>query len=76
MAKVPKRRAEVDKKVDANKLYSLPEALALVKDVNVAKFDASVDLHVRLGIDPRKADQASNFAMFTSITKANASGKL
>ena len=58
MAKVPKRRAEVDKKVDANKLYSLPEALALVKDVNIAKFDASVDLHVRLGIDPRKADQA------------------
>ena len=58
MAKVPKKRVEANKKVDANKLYTLPEALALVKDVNVAKFDASVDLHVRLGIDPRKADQA------------------
>jgi large subunit ribosomal protein L1 len=58
MAKVAKRRAEVDKKVDANKLYTLQEAMALVKDVNTAKFDASVDVHVRLGIDPRKADQA------------------
>ena len=58
MAKVPKRRAAVDKKVDVAKLYTLPEALALVKDVNTAKFDASVDLHVRLGLDPRKADQA------------------
>lgn len=58
MAKVPKRRAAVDKKVDAAKLYTLTDALALVKDVNTAKFDASVDLHVRLGLDPRKADQA------------------
>lgn len=39
-------------------MYSLPEAAALVKEVNTAKFDASVDLHVRLGVDPRKADQA------------------
>ena len=58
MAKVAKKRAAVDKKFDATKLYSLPEALALVKDVNTAKFNASVDVHVRLGIDPRKADQA------------------
>ncbi len=58
MAKVPKKRKAVDKKVDAAKLYTLPEAMALVKDVNTAKFDASVDLHVRLGVDPRKADQA------------------
>jgi large subunit ribosomal protein L1 len=58
MAKVAKRRAEVNKKVDINKLYTLSEAMALVKDVNTAKFDASVDIHVRLGIDPRKADQA------------------
>ena len=58
MAKVAKRRAEVNKKVDINKLYTLSEAMALVKDVNTAKFDASVDVHVRLGIDPRKADQA------------------
>ena len=58
MAKVAKKRAAVDKKFDATKLYTLPEALALVKDVNTAKFNASVDVHVRLGIDPRKADQA------------------
>lgn len=58
MAKVAKRRAEVNKKIDANKLHTLPEAMSLVKDINLAKFDASVDVHVRLGIDPRKADQA------------------
>lgn len=45
-------------KVDATKLYGLQEAMALVKEVNQTKFDASVDLHVRLGVDPRKADQA------------------
>ncbi|MCB0520615.1 MAG: 50S ribosomal protein L1 [Lewinellaceae bacterium] len=58
MAKTSKKRKAVDKKVDSEKLYLLDEALALVKDINTAKFDASVDLHVRLGIDPRKADQA------------------
>jgi large subunit ribosomal protein L1 len=57
MAKVPKRRAEVNKKLDSAKLYTLDEALALAKDVNTAKFDASVDIHIRLGVDPRKADQ-------------------
>lgn len=58
MAKVGKKRAEVDKKVDRMKLHSLEEAMALLKDVNTTKFDASVDLHVRLGVDPRKPDQA------------------
>jgi large subunit ribosomal protein L1 len=58
MAKVSKKRQAVNGKVDAAKLYSLREASALVKDVNTAKFDASVDLHIRLGVDPRKADQA------------------
>ncbi len=58
MAKVPKKRKAVDKKVDTEKLHTLDEAMAIVKDVNTAKFDASVDVHVRLGIDPRKADQA------------------
>jgi large subunit ribosomal protein L1 len=58
MAKVTKKRAAVNSKVDADKLYSLSEASSLVKEVNVAKFDASVDVHVRLGVDPRKADQA------------------
>ncbi|MCB9080333.1 MAG: 50S ribosomal protein L1 [Lewinellaceae bacterium] len=58
MAKVGKKRAEADKKVDRMKLHSLEEAMALLKDVNTTKFDASVDLHVRLGVDPRKPDQA------------------
>ena len=58
MAKVSKKRQAVNGKVDAAKLYPLKEAMQLVKDVNTAKFDASVDVHVRLGVDPRKADQA------------------
>jgi large subunit ribosomal protein L1 len=58
MAKLSKKRKAVEPKVDANKLYTLQEAMNLVKEVNTTKFDASVDLHVRLGVDPRKADQA------------------
>lgn len=58
MAKIGKKRKAANEKVDAEKLYLLDEAMALVKEVNLAKFDASVDLHIRLGIDPRKADQA------------------
>ncbi len=57
MAKVSKKRAAANAKVENEKLYPLEEAMALVKKVNIAKFDASVDLHVRLGVDPRKADQ-------------------
>lgn len=58
MAKVTKKRAAVDGKVDGAKLHTLEEAMKLVQQVNIAKFDASVDIHVRLGVDPRKADQA------------------
>ena len=58
MAFIPKKRKAVNGKVDANKAYSLKDASALVKEVNTAKFDASVDIHVRLGVDPKKADQA------------------
>ena len=58
MAKVSKKRQAVNAKVDSTKLYPLKDAVALVKEVNTAKFDASVDIHVRLGVDPRKADQA------------------
>ena len=58
MAKVSKKRQAVNAKVDSSKLYALRDAVALVKEVNTAKFDASVDIHVRLGVDPRKADQA------------------
>lgn len=55
---IPKKRKAVDAKIDKNKMYSLKEASAIVKDVNTTKFDASVDLHIRLGVDPKKADQA------------------
>ena len=58
MAKISKKRKAVEGLVDKDKLYTLPEAMDLVKKVNTTKFDASVDLHVRLGVDPRKADQA------------------
>lgn len=53
-----KKRKIAGPKVDAHKFYSLDEASALVKDLNCTKFDSSVDLHVRLGVDPKKADQA------------------
>jgi large subunit ribosomal protein L1 len=53
-----KKRKQVNPKVPIGKTYSLQEASSLLKDVNTAKFDASVDMHIRLGIDPRKADQA------------------
>lgn len=56
--KVAKKRKAVDAKVDAQKLHTINEAMKLVRDVNTAKFDASVDVHVRLGVDPRKPDQA------------------
>ena len=58
MSKVSKKRKIANEKVDPSKSYTLKEASELVKVVNIAKFDASVDLHVRLGVDPRKADQA------------------
>jgi large subunit ribosomal protein L1 len=58
MSKVPKKRAAVNGKVESLKLYDLIEAMKLVKEVNTTKFDASVDVHVRLGVDPRKPDQA------------------
>jgi large subunit ribosomal protein L1 len=53
-----KKRKAVDGKVDKNKVYSLKEASSLIKEVNTTKFDASVDIHIRLGVDPKKADQA------------------
>ena len=56
--KLTKNRKKVQALVDSNKLYSLREAAELVKKSTTCKFNASVDLHVRLGIDPRKADQA------------------
>src|SRR6516162_9597551 len=55
---ISKKRKSVASKVDKNKTYTLKDASSLVKEVNTAKFDASIDLHIRLGVDPKKADQA------------------
>jgi large subunit ribosomal protein L1 len=56
--KTTKKRKNVDGKVNAEKLYTLNEATKLVKDITTCKFNASVDIHVQLGVDPKKADQA------------------
>ncbi len=56
--KLTKKRKKVNELVDKNVQYDINEAAGLVKKVNTANFDASVDLHIRLGVDPRKADQA------------------
>ncbi|MBO4233755.1 50S ribosomal protein L1 [Riemerella anatipestifer] len=57
MARLTKKQKEVSTKIEKNKFYTLEEASALVKEVSIAKFDASVDIAVRLGVDPRKANQ-------------------
>lgn len=57
MARMTKKQKEARAKVDKTKLYSLEEASALVKQITYTKFDASVDIAVRLGVDPRKANQ-------------------
>ncbi|MCM4164090.1 MULTISPECIES: 50S ribosomal protein L1 [unclassified Arenibacter] len=57
MAKLTKKQKEAHSKIDKNKLYSVEEASALVKEITSTKFDASVELAVRLGVDPRKANQ-------------------
>jgi len=57
MRKLSKKYKEALAKVDSEKLYTLAEASELVKEVTFTKFDASVDVDVRLGVDPRKADQ-------------------
>ncbi|EIJ39676.1 ribosomal protein L1 [Galbibacter orientalis DSM 19592] len=57
MAKLTKKQKEAVGKIDKSKLYSVQEASQLVKDITNVKFDASVDLAVRLGVDPRKANQ-------------------
>jgi large subunit ribosomal protein L1 len=57
MTKLTKNQKLVNDKLDRNKLYTLTEASVLVKDITKTKFDASIDLDVRLGIDPRKSNQ-------------------
>lgn len=71
MAKLTKKMKVAIAKVDEAKLYPLNEAMALVKSVSIANFDSSIDLHVRLGVDPRKADQA----LRGTVSLPNGTGK-
>jgi large subunit ribosomal protein L1 len=57
MARLTKKQKEAVAKIDKSKFYSLSEASALVKEISNTKFDASVDIAVRLGVDPKKANQ-------------------
>jgi len=57
MGKLSKKRKEALAKIDSNKAYSIADACNLVKEVSTTKFDASVDVCIRLGVDPRKANQ-------------------
>ena len=57
MAKLTKKQKEANAKLDSSKTYNVSEASALIKEITNVKFDASVDLAIRLGVDPRKANQ-------------------
>ncbi len=57
MPKKSRRYKQISEKIETGKLYNLDEALGLVKEIGTAKFDESVEIHVRLGVDPRHADQ-------------------
>ncbi len=57
MSKLTKNQKAVAEKVEAGKAYTLAEAMSLVKEITTTKFDASVDIDIRLGVDPRKANQ-------------------
>jgi len=71
MAKLSKKRKAAVDKFEADKLYPMNEAMKVVKEVNTTKFDSSIDLHIRLGVDPRKADQAIR----GTVTLPNGTGK-
>jgi Ribosomal protein L1 len=71
MSKLTKNQKIAVAKVDANKQYRVSEACALVKEISYTKFDASVDIAVRLGVDPRKANQMVRGV----VTLPNGTGK-
>jgi large subunit ribosomal protein L1 len=71
MSKLTKRQKTIGDKIDSNKLYTLPEALGLVKEFAVAKFDESIDVAVQLGIDAKKSDQVVRGA----VVLPNGTGK-
>ena len=71
MAKLTKKRKALEGKVDSNKLYSVAEALELVKECATAKFDESIDVAVQLGVDAKKSDQVVRGA----VVLPNGTGK-
>ena len=71
MTKLTKNQKIAQEKVEAGKAYTLAEAVALVKEITFTKFDASLDLDVRLGVDPRKANQMVRGV----VTLPNGTGK-
>ena len=71
MAKMTKKHKEALAKFEKDKSYSLTEAVELVKEISYTKFDASVDLNIRLGVDPRKANQMVR----GSVTLPHGTGK-
>jgi large subunit ribosomal protein L1 len=71
MSKLTKRQKAVGDKIDSNKLYAAPDALGLVKEFAVAKFDESIDVAVQLGIDAKKSDQVVRGA----VVLPNGTGK-
>jgi len=71
MAKLTKKQKEAHSKIDANLAYNLEDASSLIKDITNVKFDASVDLAMRLGVDPRKANQMVRGV----VTLPNGTGK-
>ncbi|MBQ9417140.1 MAG: 50S ribosomal protein L1 [Bacteroidales bacterium] len=72
MAKLTKKQKEALAKFDGSKVYSLEEAVSIVKNITFTKFDASVDIDVRLGVDPRKANQMVR----GSVTLPHGTGKV
>ena len=72
MSKVSKQRKEALAKFDKSKSYSLSEAVDIVKQITYTKFDASVDVNIRLGVDPRKANQMVR----GSVTLPHGTGKV
>ncbi|MFC5521693.1 50S ribosomal protein L1 [Polaromonas jejuensis] len=71
MSKLTKRQKAIGDKIDSNKLYALPDALGLVKEFAVAKFDESIDVAVQLGVDAKKSDQVVRGA----VVLPNGTGK-
>ncbi len=72
MGKLTKKRKEALAKFDENATYSLSDAIQVIKDISHTKFDSSIDLDIRLGVDPRKANQMVR----GSVTLPHGSGKV